>query len=258
MHQQIPHESASLHVTGEAMYIDDLPSSPSLLVGRAVYSPYAHARIVSYDLTKAKRAPGVAAVLLAKDIPGHNEMGPVVKDEPCLATEEVTFVGQAVFLIAAATDAQCRAAEKLIEVKYESLAPVLTIDDAIAANALLGPPRMMKRGDADKALRSAPHVIQGELRTGAAEHWYLESQASLCAPGEGDEVAVYCGSQNPSETQTLVAEVLGIKKKDVLVEVRRIGGAFGGKETQGNHVACWSALLARANALSRQDPPLPR
>jgi xanthine dehydrogenase large subunit len=246
MHQQIPHESASLHVTGEAMYIDDLPSSPSLLVGRVVYSPHAHARIVSYDLTMAKMSPGVVAVLSAKDIPGHNEMGPVVKDEPCLAAEEVTFVGQAVFLIAATTDAQCRAAEKLIEVHYEPLPPILTIEDAMAANALLGPPRTMKRGDADTALRSAPHVITGELKTGAAEHWYLESQASLCVPGEGDEMAVYCGSQNPSETQTLVAEVLGVKKKDVLVEVRRIGGAFGGKETQGNHVACWSALLARA------------
>ena len=246
MHQQIPHESASLHVTGEAMYIDDLPSSPSLLVGRVVYSPHAHARIVSFDLTEAKKAAGVVAVLSAKDIPGHNEMGPVVKDEPCLADQEVTFVGQAVFLIAASTDAQCRAAEKLIEVNYEPLTPILTIEDAIAANSLLGPPRTMKRCDADTALRSSPHVIKGELRTGAAEHWYLESQASLCVPGEGDEMSLYCGSQHPSETQTLVADVLGVKKKDVLVEVRRIGGAFGGKETQGNHVACWSALLARA------------
>ena len=246
MHQQIPHESASLHVTGEALYVDDLPSSPSLLIGRVVYSPHAHARIISFDLTKAMKAPGVAAVLCAKDIPGHNQMGPVVKDEPCLASGEVTFVGQAVFLIAAKTDAQCRAAEKLIEVTYKPLHPILTIDDAIAANCLLGPARTMQRGDADAALRSAVHVIEGELRTGAAEHWYLESQASLSVPGEGAEMTLYCGSQHPSETQTLVAEVLGVKKKDVVVEVRRIGGAFGGKETQGNHVACWSALLARA------------
>jgi xanthine dehydrogenase large subunit len=185
-------------------------------------------------------------VLSAKDIPGHNEMGPVVKDEPCLADDVVTFVGQAVILIAAKTDAECRAAEKLIEVKYEPLKPVLSIEEAMAANTILGPERTMQRGDARAALRSAPHVFQGELRTGAAEHWYLESQASLSVPGEGEEISVYCGSQNPSETQTLVAEVLGIKKKDVQVEVRRVGGAFGGKETQGNHVACWSALLARA------------
>jgi xanthine dehydrogenase large subunit len=247
MHQQIPHESASLHVTGEALYVDDLPSSPSLLVGRVVYSPHAHARIVSYDLTEAKKAPGVAAVLCARDIPGHNQMGPVVKDEPCLASEEVTFVGQAVFLIAAKTDAQCRVAEKLIDITYEQLHPILTIDEAIAASNALGPARTMQRGDVEVAIRSAAHVIEGELRTGAAEHWYLESQVSLSVPAEGDEMAVYCGSQHPSETQTLVAEVLGVKKKDVVVEVRRIGGAFGGKETQGNHVACWSALLARAS-----------
>jgi xanthine dehydrogenase large subunit len=246
MHQQIPHESAALHVTGEALYIDDLPSSPSLLIGRVVYSPHAYARIVSYDLTKAMKAPGVATVLCAKDIPGHNQMGPVVKDEPCLASGEVTCVGQAVFLIAAKTDAQCRAAEKLIDVTYEPLKPILSIDDAIAANNILGPPRTMQRGDADLALRSSAHTIEGELRTGAAEHWYLESQAALSVPGEGAEMAIYCGSQHPSETQTLVAEVLGVTKKDVVVEVRRIGGAFGGKETQGNHVACWSALLARA------------
>jgi xanthine dehydrogenase molybdopterin binding subunit len=246
MHPQIPHESAVLHVTGEALYVDDLPSSPSLLIGRIVYSPHARARIISVDLTRALSAPGVAAILSAKDIPGHNQMGPVVKDEPCLAEGEVSFVGQAVFLIAAGTDAQCRAAEKLIDVNYELLEPILSIDAAIAANNLLGLPRTMQRGDANAALRSAPHVIKGELRTGAAEHWYLETQASLAVPGEGDEITLFSSSQNPSETQTLVAEVLGVKKKDVVVEVRRIGGAFGGKETQGNHVACWSALLCHA------------
>ena len=246
MHQQIPHESASLHVTGEAMYIDDLPASATLLVGRVVYSPHACARILSYDLSKAKDAPGVVAVLSARDIPEHNQMGPVVKDEACLAAEEVTFVGQAVFLIAAETDAECRAAEKLIDVKYETLKPILSIEDAIAGNTLLGPERMMRTGDPDAALRSAQHVIKGELTTGAAEHWYLETQSALSVPSEGKEITVFGSSQNPSETQTLVAEVLGVKKNDVVVEVRRMGGGFGGKETQGNHVACWSALLARA------------
>jgi len=246
MTKQIPHESAELHVSGEALYIDDIPSSPSLLAGRAVYSPHAHARIISFDLTEAMKVPRVAAILSARDIPGHNQMGPVVKDEPCLATEEVTFVGQAVFLIAAETDMQCRGAEKLIKITYEPLEPILTLEDAISKNSLLGPPRTMSRGDAEMALQSAPQVIKGELRTGAAEHWYLETQTSLSVPGEGNEMMVYSSSQNPSETQTLVAEVLGVKKKDVVVEVRRIGGGFGGKETQGNHVACWSALLAHA------------
>jgi xanthine dehydrogenase molybdopterin binding subunit len=131
-------------------------------------------------------------------------------------------------------------------VKYEPLESILTIEDAIAKNSLLGPPRTMNRGDADGALRKSPHVIKGELRTGAAEHWYLESQAALSVPGEGAEITVYSSSQNPSETQAVVAEVLGVRKKDVVVEVRRMGGGFGGKETQANHVACWSALLAKA------------
>ncbi len=246
IHQAIPHESAQLHVTGEALYIDDLPASERLLVGRVVYSPHARARVVSYDLTRARQAPGVAAVLSARDIPGHNQMGPVVQDEPCLATDEVTFVGQAVFLIAAETDAQCRAAERLIDIVYEPLPPILTIEDAIAHNALLGPPRSIRRGDPETVLKTAPHVLRGELRTGAAEHWYLETQAALSVPGEGIEMTVYSSTQNPSETQALVADVLGVTKKDVVVEVRRIGGGFGGKETQGNHVACWSALLAQA------------
>ncbi len=246
MSQQIPHESAILHVTGEARYIDDLPASDNLLLGRVVYSPHAHARIISFDLLKARKAPGVVAILSFKDIPGHNQMGPVVKDEPCLAETQVTFAGQAMFLIAAASDAQCRAAEKLIEVKYELLDSILSIEDAIEKNNLLGPPRTMNRGDADTAMKNSPHVIKGELRTGAAEHWYLESQAALSVPGEGPEITVYSSSQNPTETQAVVGEVLGIKKKDVVVEVRRMGGAFGGKETQANHTACWSALLCRA------------
>ncbi len=246
MAEQVPHESAVLHVTGEARYIDDLPTSESLLVGRVVYSPHARARIASFDLSRAKKSPGVAAVLSYLDVPGHNQMGPVVKDEPCLAAQEVSFVGQAMFLVAAKTDAECRAAEKLIDVKYQPLDPILTIEDAIAKNSLLGPPRTMNRGDAEAALKRSLHTIKGELRTGAAEHWYLESQAALCLPGEGSEMTVCSSSQNPSETQAVVAEVLGVRKKDVVVEVRRMGGGFGGKETQANHVACWSALLAQA------------
>ena len=242
----VPHESAELHVTGEALYVDDVPSSKQLLVGKVVTSPHARARIVSFDLTSAGAIPGVHAVLCAKDIPGVNQMGPVVHDEPCLAEGEITFVGQAVFLIAAETDEQCRLAEQAIQVLYEPQDPILSIDDAIRKNSILGAPRTMGRGDVPAALRSAPHVISGELRTGAQEHWYLESQVCLCTPGESDEIRVLSSTQNPNETQTLVAEVLGIRKNDVVVEVRRMGGAFGGKETQANHVACWAAILARA------------
>jgi xanthine dehydrogenase large subunit len=244
--KDIPHESASKHVSGEAVYIDDIPVSDQLLVGRVVYSPHAHARIISCDLSEARKTDGVHAVLCCKDIPGYNQMGPVVDDELCLAIDEVTFVGQAIFLIAAETEEHARAAEKHIKIEYELLEPILTIEQAIEKDNLLGPPRTMHRGDAEKALISAPHVFKGEIRTGAQEHWYLESQISLCIPGEHNEMTVFSGTQNPTETQILVAEVLGIPFNEVVVEIRRMGGAFGGKETQANHAACWSALLAQA------------
>lgn len=241
-----PHESASKHVSGEAVYIDDMLVNEQLLVGRVVYSPHAHARIKSFDFSEAKKIPGVHAVLSHKDIPGHNQMGPVVKDEFCLAQEKVICIGQAMFLIAAETEELCLEAERKIKVEYEILEPILTIEKALEENSLLGPPRKMNRGNPDEALKKAPHVITGRLYTGAQEHWYLETQVCLCVPGEGKEINVFSSTQHPSETQSLIAEVLGIAKNEVVVEVRRMGGAFGGKETQGNHAACWAALLCWA------------
>jgi xanthine dehydrogenase molybdopterin binding subunit len=242
----LPHESAEFHVSGEALFVDDIPAPEQLLQGYVVYSPYEHARIRSFDLTKARSLPGVAAVLSYRDIPGHNQMGPVIKDELCLAEEEVTFVGQAVFLIAAETLDRCREAAAKIIVDYEQLPSILTIEDAIRTNSLLGPPRTMRRGDPDAALSASPHVLNGELRTGAQEHWYLETQACLCIPGEGDDMFVNSSTQHPSETQALITEVLGRQRNEIVVEVKRIGGGFGGKETQANHTACWTALLSNA------------
>jgi xanthine dehydrogenase large subunit len=242
----IAHESAELHVSGEALYIDDIAVNDQLLAGYVVGSPHAHARIKSFDLAEAKKVPGVYAVLSYKDIPGHNQMGPIIKDEPCLAQEEAICIGQAVFLIAAETLEQCREAEQKIIVEYELLEPIFSIEQAIQHNSILGKPTVIQRGNVDETLLKGPNVIRGELRTGAQEHWYLETQASLCVPGEGKELVVYSSTQHPSETQALVAEVLGIGKHEVQVEVRRMGGGFGGKETQGNHPACWAALLCHA------------
>lgn len=246
MNTILPHDSAVGHVTGEAVYIDDILVNNQLLIGKVVYSPHAHARIKSFDLSEVRKVPGVHAVLCYKDIPGHNQMGPVVKDEPVLAENEVTFIGQAVCIIAAETKEQCREAEKLIKVEYEPLGAILDIETAIAKGNLMGPPRKIERGNVNEALNSSKHVIRGELKTGAQEHWYLETQACLCIPGEGNEINVFSSTQHPSETQALVAEVLDIKRNEVVVEVRRIGGGFGGKETQANHVACWTALLCHA------------
>lgn len=244
--KRVPHESAAKHVTGESVYVDDILVNELLLVGRVVYSPHAHAKIKSFDLNDARKVAGVHAVLSHKDIPGHNQMGPVVKDEPCLAIDETNCIGQAMFLIAAETEEQCREAEKLIKVDYDVLEPVLALEQAMTKGNLIGPPRTISRGSVDGALTSAPHRFSGELRTGAQEHWYLESQVCLCIPGEGKEINVFSSSQHPSETQAIIAEVLGIGRNEVVVEVRRMGGAFGGKETQANHTACWTALLCMA------------
>ncbi|GAB4340116.1 MAG: xanthine dehydrogenase molybdopterin binding subunit [Calditrichia bacterium] len=244
MKSSIPHESGLKHTTGQARFVDDLPTPPNTLAGWVVTSPIAHGRIKHFNLDAARALPGVAAVLSYQDIPGHNQMGPVIKDEPCLAEEEVNFVGQAVFLIAAGNEAICRQATKLIEVEYEPLEPVLDIETAIEKDSALGPWRKIERGEVDKNLQSAPYFIEGELRTGAAEHWYLETQCCLCVPGEVDEFNLYSSTQHPTETQMLVAEVLGLPANRVVVDVRRLGGGFGGKETQANHIACWSALLS--------------
>lgn len=246
MANRIPHESASRHVTGEAVYVDDILVNDQLLVGRVVYSRHARAKIKSFDLSEAKKVAGVHAVLCYRDIPGHNQMGPVVKDELCLAENEVNCVGQGMFLIAAESEEQCLEAEHQIKVEFEILEPILSIEQAIEKNSTMGPSARIERGKVDEALRKAPHVIRGELRTGAQEHWYLETQVCLCIPGEGKEMFVYSSTQHPSETQALIAEVLRMGKNEVVVEVRRMGGAFGGKETQANHTACWSALLCRA------------
>ena len=242
----IPHDSAIKHVSGTSVYIDDIQVNNQLLIGRVVYSMHAHAKIKSIDLSTAKKLPGVHAVLCYKDIPGINQMGPVVHDEVCLAVDEVVCVGQAIVLIAAESAEIAIAAEKLMTIEYEPLEAILDIRTAIEKNSLLGPARTMQRGDADAALIKAEHNLKGELETGAQEHWYLETQSCLCIPGEDKEITAYSSTQHPSETQAIIAEVLGIAKNEVVVETRRMGGAFGGKETQGNWVAAWAALLCNA------------
>ncbi len=257
--ETLAHESAELHVTGEAVYIDDIAPPSGLLAGRVYCSPHAHARILNMNMDAARALPGVHAVICHRDIPGENQMGPVVRDEVCLAEGEVLCVGQAVVLIAADDDETARRAESLLVIEYEPLEPVLDIESAIRKNALLGPERTMRRGDPETALRDAQHRVHGELRTGAQEHWYLESQVCLCIPGEGRAITAFSSTQHPSETQAIIAEVLGVRTSDVVVEVRRLGGGFGGKETQANHVAAWAALLCRATGrpvkirLSRDD-----
>ena len=241
-----PHDSAKKHVSGQSIYIDDMQINAQLLHGKVVYSKQAHAKITSIDLSQAKELKGVHAILTFKDIPGENQMGPVIHDEPCLAENEVICVGQAIVLIAAETEEIALEAEKLIQISYEPLEAILDLRTAIEKNALLGPARTMQRGDVVSGLKNSKHIMKGELETGAQEHWYLETHICLAIPGEGNEMTAYSGTQHPSETQAIISEVLGIPKNEVVVEIRRMGGAFGGKETQANWLAAWSSLLARA------------
>ena len=252
-------DTAFQHVSGKSLFVSDIAVSESLLHGHIVYSPHAHARIKSYNIDKAKSAKGVHAVLSFQDIPGENQMGPVIKDEPCLAEREVFFIGQAIFLIAATTEENARKAEKLIEIEYEILEAIFDLETAISQGNLISEAKKIECGDVEKAQRSSANHINGSFESGSQEHFYLETQSCLCIPGEGDEMNVYSSTQHPSETQTIVAEVLGITNNQVNVEVKRLGGAFGGKETQANHYASWAALLAKTSGrpviihLSRDD-----
>lgn len=244
--KKIYHESAIQHVTGNAVYTGDIHPGEEMLIGRVVYSPHAHAEILDYDLSEALKVKGVWDILDYTRIPGQNELNTLAHDEPCLARDKVNCIGQAVFLIAADNDLAAVEAEKKIKINYRLLPAILTINEALSTNNLLAPPRQIETGEPDKALAGSKHVLEGLLKTGAQEHWYLETQSAVCIPGENREMTVHASSQNPTETQMVVAEVLGLQANEVVCEVKRMGGGFGGKETQGNHIAAWAALLANA------------
>jgi len=180
------HDSAALHVTGKAVYVNDMEVSGQTLYGKVVYSPHAHAQIIRCDVSKARMVKGVHAVLTYKDIPGANQMGPVTHDEPCLAEKEVTAIGQAVALIAADNEETALEAEKLIAISYKPLKPILDIKTAQTADNRIAPTRTIEMGDIAKAFKKSAHVLEGELHSGAQEHWYLEAQSALCVPGERD------------------------------------------------------------------------
>jgi xanthine dehydrogenase large subunit len=243
-HAAVRHDSAVGHVTGAARYLDDLPAVPGTLEAALVLSPHAHARIRGIDLTRARAAPGVIAAIAAADIPGKNDIAPIRSDEPALAIGLVEYQGQPVAAIAAATLDLARAAAKLVDVDYEPLPAVLTIEEAIARESFVSPPQTMRRGEVEPALASSPHRIAGELRCGGQDHFYLEGQIALATPGESGDMQVISSTQHPTEVQHGVAHLLGLPFNAVTVEVRRMGGAFGGKESQATIIAGIAAVLA--------------
>ena len=239
------HDSAAKHVSGTAIYTDDIPEPPGTLQVYLARSERAHARISSMDLAAVRESEGVAAAMTAGDIPGANDVSPMAGDDPLFPAAVVEYFGQSLFGVAAETVEQARAAAAKARIVYDDLPAVLTIEDAIAADSLLEPPYTMAKGDAAAAIAKAPNVIEGRIEIGGQEHFYLEGQAALAVPGEDEDMTVHCSSQHPSEIQHTVAKVLGVPNHSVTVEVRRMGGGFGGKESQGNLPAAAAALAAR-------------
>ena len=252
------HESAIKHVSGAAPYIDDVVDSSykHIAIGG---SSIAFGSITSIDLTDVRASEGVVDVITAEEIPGSKDIGPVFTGDPLLTSDQIDFHGQAVFAVLAETQMQARRAVLKAKIEYAAQTPVLELPEAIEKKFYVRPPHRMQRGDALSALKEGLHKLKGSVRVGGQEHFYLEGQVAAASPDEDGGVHVLSSNQNPTEAQKLVAEVLDIPMKDVLLETRRLGGGFGGKETQANACCCLAALFAVRNQcntvcrLSRRD-----
>lgn len=248
-----PHESAVLHVLGQATYTDDIRETAGTLHAALGLSSRAHARILGIDLEQVAASRGVVAVLTAQDIPGLNDCGPIIHDDPILADGLVQYVGQPVFIVVADSHDNARRAARLARIDYEDLPAILSPQEARAAESYVLPPMRLARGDAHSAFAGAPHRVKGELYVGGQEQFYLEGQIAYAIPGEDHGMHVYCSTQHPSEMQHVVAHALGLHSHHVTVECRRMGGGFGGKESQS---ALWAAAAAIAAVRTRRPVKL--
>ena len=245
MGKALPHDAAPLHVTGQARYVDDLSVADALHLAFGL-STVAHGEITGLDLSAVRSAPGVVAVLSAEDLPDMPDCSPSAHDEPLLAVGTVHYVGQPVFLVIADSHLAARRAARLGKVAYRELPALLTVDDALAANSRFEQgPVVWAKGDAARAISAAPRIVEGSFAVGGQEHFYLEGQVAACLPQEGGEMVVHSSTQHPTEVQHKVAHALHLPMSAVRVEVRRMGGGFGGKESQGNALAIACALAAR-------------
>jgi xanthine dehydrogenase large subunit len=242
--EAVAHESAARQVSGQARYVDDLPEPANLLHAAVALADVAAGTLDRLDITAVARSPGVVTTLTLADVPGHTDIGPVYPGDPVLADGQILFHGQPLFAVAAENVEQARRAVLSAEWDITASEPILTVEQARAAESYVGDTIHFRQGDAQTGLASSPHTVSGELHVGGQEHFYLEGQVSLVIPEEDGGMLVYTSSQHPTEVQKLVAEVLGIPFNRVTVDVRRMGGGFGGKETQAAQWACIAALLA--------------
>ena len=243
----LPHDAAHLHVTGQARYVDDMPTPAGTLHLAFGTSDSACGQITALDLDAVRAAPEVVEVFVAEDLPFANDVSPSAHDEPLLATGSVHYVGQPIFLVIARSHLAARYAARQARIQISGAPAILGIDDALARNSRFEDgPRIYARGDAHGALEAAQHRLSGVFEIGGQEHFYLEGQAALALPGEDGDMHVISSTQHPTEIQHKVAEAIGLPMHAVRVEPRRLGGGFGGKESQGNALAVACAIAARA------------
>lgn len=240
----VKHDSAQKHVNGKALYVDDIAETANQLHIAVGGSAYPHANIKSIDLTSVRETLGVVDVITVEDVPGHVDIGPVFSGDPVLVEKTCEYVGQPIFAVAATSIEIARQAVQKAKIEYDVLTPVLDVEDALEQQFFVRPTHQHKRGDSDKALEQAPHRLSGEHKINGQEHFYLEGQVCTVTPTEDGGMHVFTSTQHPTEVQKLVAEVLGISINKVQVEVRRMGGGFGGKETQAAPLACIASILA--------------
>jgi xanthine dehydrogenase large subunit len=242
----VVHESAHLHVTGSATYIDDIPEHAGTLYAALILSPVAHGELIGdgIDREAILKEHGVVAVYTAKDIPGENNCGPIIHDDPFLAAGKVEFVGQAVAVVVARDMLYAREAAKKAKVLVKELKPILTVEEAMEASSFIMPPKGITRGDAASAIANAPHKIKGTTRTGQQEQFYLECQITYAVPKEDGQLTLYVSTQHPDGNQREAAHALNLHTNDVEVICRRMGGGFGGKEGNASIFSQSAALAA--------------
>ncbi|XP_072173401.1 xanthine dehydrogenase/oxidase-like [Diadema setosum] len=242
----VVHKAALQHATGEAVYVGDIPDVWGQLYMSFVYSRRAHAKITSIDLSEALSLEGVHEFVSASDVPASNKVGAVIPDEELFASEEVFHVGQPIGAILAETQALARRAANLVKVEYEVLDSIITIEEAIEKESFMGEPIVFEQGDPVESLKTCDHVIEGEVKVGGEEHFYLETQCAFVIPkGEDKELEVFCSTQHPTNVQSTLSSVLGIPANRITCRVKRLGGGFGGKELRSSPIAAACAVAAK-------------
>ena len=239
------HDSAHLHVSGRANYVDDIPLPANTLHAAFGTSGIAHGRVTGLNLEPVRSAPGVVAVFAAADVPGDNNYGAAVPDDPIFAPGLVQYIGQPLFAVAADSYQQARRAAVRAVIDYAPLPAILDIRAAVAAQSFVLPSKELVRGRPQAALAQAPHRLSGSLSVGGQDHFYLEGQVAAAIPQEDGGMLVHSSTQHPSEVQQIIAHALGVTANRVVVQCRRMGGGFGGKETQPALIAAAAAIVAR-------------